>query len=281
MLVAAIAVIALTVVVLAGTIGRQRFRSRVSIEVNTLFSETAASIGPEELAERYEGLPKPIRRYLHFVISAEAPATRTARLKHAGFFRTKPNQKWLPIRGEEYFTVAVPGFVWNATVRPAPLLWIEARDLLLSGHGNMLVKINSAITVAEAKGAEVDQGASLRWLGEAIWFPYAFVGDQVRWDPIDNRSAQATLLQPGLSAKTIFAIADEGKLTGMRSDRYRDLGNGKSVLTLWIAQCSEYRTFSGFQVPTNVEVAWEIDNQRFNYARFRVTTLEYNVAERF
>jgi hypothetical protein len=61
----------------------------------------------------------------------------------------KPNQKWLAIRGEEYFTVAVPGCVWNATVRPAPLLWIEARDLLQSGHGNKLVKTNSAITLAE------------------------------------------------------------------------------------------------------------------------------------
>ena len=53
------------------------------------------------------------------------------------------------------------------------------------------------------------------------------------------------------------------------------------MLTPWLAECSEYRTFSGFRVPTAVDVAWEIDQQRFSYARFRVTTLEYNVADRF
>jgi uncharacterized protein DUF6544 len=168
-----------------------------------------------------------------------------------------------------------------ASVQPAPLLWIEARDLLESGHGNMLVKVNSAITIADVKGRELDQGASLRWLGEAIWFPYAFVGDQVRWEAIDDHSARATLIQPGLPVVAAFRIDDEGKLTSMWSDRYRDLGAGKSVLTPWTAQCSEYRIFSGFYVPTNVEVAWVIDQQRFTYARFRVTTLEYNLAGRF
>ena len=277
----AIALVALTFGLVVGIIGRGRSRSRVSVEISTLFSGTATSIGPEQLAARYHGLPEPVRRYLHYAISAKAPAIQTARLKHDGFFRTKPTQKWLAIRGEEYFTVAVPGFVWNATVRPAPLVWIEARDLLRSGHGNMLVKINSAITIADAKGPELDQGASLRWLAEAIWFPYAFVGDQVRWEAIDDHFARATLIQPGLPMGATFEIDNEGQLTKMWSDRYRDLGKGQSVLTPWVAECSEYRTFSGFRVPTAVDVAWEIDQQRFSYARFRVTTLEYNVADRF
>jgi hypothetical protein len=279
--IAVISAIIVALILLTGAIGRQRLRSRVSVEVTTLFSGTPRSVGPEQLAARYDGLPEPVRRYFHYAVSAEAPATRTARLQHDGFFRTKPNQKWLAIRGEEYFTVAVPGFVWNATLWSAPPLWIEARDLLQSGHGNMLVKINSAITIADAKGPELDQGASLRWLAEAIWFPYAFVGDQVRWEPIDVHSARAMLVQQGLPVAVTFEIDNEGQLTNMRSDRYRDLGKGQSVLTPWVAQCLEYCTFSGFRVPTAVDVAWEIDQQRFSYARFRVTTLEYNVAERF
>jgi outer membrane murein-binding lipoprotein Lpp len=75
MLVAAIAALALAVILLAGTICRQRLRSRVSFEVNTLFSGVARSIRPEQLAARYDGLPEPVRRYLHYAVSAEAPAT--------------------------------------------------------------------------------------------------------------------------------------------------------------------------------------------------------------
>jgi Family of unknown function (DUF6544) len=278
----AISLFSLMFFLLAGTLGRARFQSRVAVEVCTLFSGAAeASLGTEQLAIRYDGLPEPVRRYLHYAISTTAPAIRTARLKHEGFFRTKPGQNWLPITGEEYFTVAVPGFMWNATVRPAPLLWIEARDLLQTGQGNMLVRVNSVVTVSDAKGPELDQGASLRWLVEAIWFPYAFVGDLVRWQPVDDHSARATLVQPGLPVAATFEIDNEGKLTKMWSDRYRDLGKGQSVLTPWFAKCSEYRTFSGFRVPTAVDVAWEIDQQRFSYARFQVTTLEYNVTKKF
>jgi uncharacterized protein DUF6544 len=123
MIIAVIAALALTIILLAGTIGRQRFRFRVSVDVNTLFSGAAASIGPEQLAARYDNLPDPVRRYLHFAIPAGAPATRAVRLKHDGFFRTRPKQNWLAIRGEEYFTVAKPGFVWNASIRPAPFLF--------------------------------------------------------------------------------------------------------------------------------------------------------------
>ena len=281
MLAAAILMVALAAVLAAGIAGRRRFRARISVEVQTLFSGTARSVGSQQLAARHPDLPEPIRRYFDYAVSAQAPSIQTARLKHDGFFRTNPNQKWLAIEGEEYFTVAVPGFVWKATVRPGPLVWFEARDLLQSGQGNMLVKINSAITIADAKGPELDQGASLRWLGEAIWFPYAFVGDQVRWEAIDDHSARATLIQPGLPVEATFEIDNEGQLTKIWSDRYRDLGKGQSVLTPWIAECSEYRTFAGFRVPTAVEVAWEIDRQRFSYARFRITTLEYNVAEKF
>jgi hypothetical protein len=280
-IVIAITVLALAMVLVSGRIGQHRFRSRVSAEVTMLFSERAASVGSKELAASWDKLPEPVRRYLHYAISTEAPAIRTARLKHDGFFRTKPNQNWLAIKGEEYFTIAKPGFVWNASVRPAPLLWIQARDLMQAGHASMLVKVNSLITIADASGPELDQGASLRWLGEAIWFPYAFVGDRLRWTPIDDHCACATLVQPGLPVDATFEIDDEGKLTSVKSSRYRDLGGGKAVLTPWTARASQYVNFAGFRVPSSVEVSWEIDGKLFSYARFRVTTLDYNVALRF
>src|ERR1039458_260259 len=55
-----------------------------------------------------------------------------------------------------------PGFVWYARIRMLPLLWIEARDCLISGHGNMLVKFNSIFTLADAHGAGIDQGSQAR-----------------------------------------------------------------------------------------------------------------------
>jgi Family of unknown function (DUF6544) len=183
----------LGIVVLSAIAGRQNFRSRVRAEVRALFAETLAAVGSEQLTARWHVLPEPLGRYLRYAIPKDAPAIRTARLKHGGFFRTKPGQRWMPIEGEQYFTAAEPGFVWNACIRPVPPLWIEARDRLLLGRGNMLVKLLSLLTIANASGPEIDQGASLRWLAENVWFPYAFVGDLIRWEAIDAHSFRATL----------------------------------------------------------------------------------------
>ena len=112
---------------LSALVGRQRFRSRVTVEVRALLSESSASVGPEQLKARWDALPEPVRRYLRCAIRKGTPAIRTARMRHGGFFRTKPDQRWLAIEGEQYFS-AQPRFVWNASVRPVPLLWIDARS---------------------------------------------------------------------------------------------------------------------------------------------------------
>lgn len=266
---------------LAARVGRQRFQSRVTTDVKALFSDAAESVGPDQLRARWHGLPDPVRRYLHYAIREDAPAIRTARLTHDGLFRTKPGQRWFRIEGKQYFTVAKPGFVWNARIRPAPFLWIEARDCLVAGRGNMLVKVLSTFPIADAGGAQIDQGSSLRWLAECAWFPYAYVGDQVEWESIDARSARVTLRHDGLPVGAVVEVDDEGKLTALHAERYRDVGGEEAVLTPWTGHYWDYRDFNGFRVPTSVEVTWDLEEGPFSYARFRITALEYNAAHHF
>ena len=266
--------------ILVVLVGRRRLHSLVETEVRTLFADSTAAVGADQLRARWDGLPEPVRLYLRFAVRDGTPAIRTARLQHGGVFRTKPDQRWLSIEGEQYFATAKPGFVWHARVRPAALLWIEARDCLLSGRGNMLVKLLSTFSIADARGAEIDQGASLRWLAECAWFPYAFVGDSVQWEAIDSRSARVTLRREGLPVRAIIEVDDEGKLVQVRAERYRDVG-GKAVLTPWTGRYGDYREFGGFRVPASVEVAWDLEKEPFSYARFRITTLQYNVPDRF
>jgi hypothetical protein len=219
-----------------------------------------------------------VRRYLQFAIQPGAPATRTIRLEHGGTFRPKPEQRWLPIRGVEYFTAATPGFVWSASISPAPLAWIDARDRLHNCRGSMLVKLESLFTIADASGPEIDQGASLRWLAEAVWFPYAFAGDAIRWEFVSGEAARVTLVQEGAPVTAIVEFDAKGRMVLIRGERYRDVGVGKPVLTPWVGRCSGYREFGRFRVPAHVEVAWVLDGLELTYARFDLTVIEYNVA---
>ena len=241
-----------------------------------LFAAASGVVGEDELGVRRDSLPEPVRRYLHYAIAEGAQPIRTVRMQHGGHFRTKPDQRWFAIKGQQYFTAAHPGFVWKARIRPAPFLWIDARDSLVAGRGNMLVKLVSTFRIADATGPEIDQGATLRWLAECCWFPYAFVGSCVEWTPIDGRAARMAVRRGGLPVSAIIEVDDEGKLAGLCAERYRDVGGGKALLTPWIGRYSDYRSFGGFRVPSFVDVRWLLDDQEFSYARFRILTIEYN-----
>jgi hypothetical protein len=260
---------------------QRQFQRATGDDVRTLLSEAAVSVGAADLKARGFVLPEPVRRHLAYAITPTAPAIRTARLRHTGTFRTGPDQRWSPIDGEQYFSVANPGFVWFARMRLMPLLWIQARDRLLSGRGNMLVKPMSAFAIADASGPEIDQGSLLRWLAESVWFPYAFVGDAIQWEPIDERSARALLRSAGAPVQAMFEMDHEGRIVALHADRYRYVGGGRSVLTPWSGRDADYQEFGGFRVPTTVEVTWQLPTGPFSYARFRITALEYNVGVRF
>ena len=258
--------------------GQYLFRKRVHRDITTLLSTTMSAVGARQVAARHDSLPEPVVRYLDFAIKPNAPPTRTVRLEHGGTFRTSPTQGWMPIRGLEYFTAAVPGFVWSARIRSTPFLWIDACDRLLNRRGNMFVKLESVFTVANVSGAEIDQGSSLRWLAEAAWFPYAFVGDAIEWEALSIDTARVTLTMDGAPVAAILEFDAEGQMAAVHGERYRTIEGGGSVLTPWLGRYSEYRDFGGFRVPAHAEVAWVIDGVEFAYARFDVTTIEYNVA---
>lgn len=260
---------------------RRRFRNLVTRDVGRLFSNPISSVGSEHVRARWDVIPEPIRRHLRFAIREGTPAIGTARLQHDGFFRTTPRQGWWPIEGEQYFTTAAPGFVWHATVRPLPGLWIEARDCLLDGRGHMLVKLESTFPLAAAAGPEIDQGASLRWLAESAWFPYALVGDAISWEPIDARSARATIRTGGLPVSAVFEVDPQGKLARLHASRYCDIAGGKAVLIPWTGRYGDYGEHAGFRIPASVEVSWALERGTFSYARFRITRVDYNALGRF
>jgi len=251
---------------------------RVAADVSRLLAGAKLRVGQQQVTARWELFPEPLRRYLRFAILDGAPAIGTARLKHDGCFRTKPGARWFPIQGEECFTVASPGFVWQARMRVAPLLWVDACDRLIAGHGKMLVKFNSLVTLADAGGPEINQAAHARWLSEAVWFPPAFAGPLFEWKHIDRHSARVTLECQGAPVSAVVEFDGEGKAVCISGERYRSTGRSQAVLTPWLGKCSDYREIGGMRVPSSVEALWRLPEGEFGYARFRVTDLEYNVA---
>jgi len=266
----------------APAIGRLAFDRQVEREVDELARGVVFAPSPFIRLEAYTGLPAPVRRYLEFAGVEGRPRIRFARLLHGGLFRTTPGSKWMAIEGEEYFSTEPPGFIWYATVRPMPFVHIRARDRYMNGAGNMLVKPLSLLTLADARGSEVDVSALLRFAAEAPWFPTALVpGEHVRWEAIDADSARVVIRDGSIGASGVFRFHADGRIVEFETrDRFQADGQ-TAVRRPWGGVYSRYDEVDGFRIPAEAEVRWLSPPEVFPYARFELYRVEYNVFRRF
>src|SRR5580765_778270 len=159
-------------VALVAAVGR-RFRHRIDDEARALLSGARGSAAGVVEAKDLGDLPAPVRRWLTASgVVGHARAT-TVRLRQRGEFRTAPDKPWMPVVAEQYYSVDPPGFVWSVDARMMHVLPIAGRDRYAGGHGHLLIKAASLISVADGAGPEIDQEALLRYLGEIVWFTSA------------------------------------------------------------------------------------------------------------
>jgi hypothetical protein len=162
--------------------------------------------------------------------------------------------------------VAAPhahGFVWNARVTVAPLLHVRVRDAFLEGKGSGHVSLLSAVTVAADAGTpEMNEGALHRFLAEAVWYPTALrPSAKLKWAPIGENKALATLTTDGVSVSLEFRFADTGEVTGIYTPaRWGKFDDGYRQVP-WEGHFRNYEMRDVIFVPTEADVGWYVDDE--------------------
>jgi uncharacterized protein DUF6920 len=234
-----------------------------------------ARFSPDQLA----GLPAPVRRYFEFALTPGRPLVRRARLAQLGDFLSRPDGPWSPFTAVEHFAVTPPGFVWDASIRIAPLVTVRVRDSYLGGEGAMLGKLGGLVPVVDVHGGrEIAEAALQRYLAEAAWLPTALLpAAGVAWTAVDDTTARAALTDQGTSASIEFRFAPGGEIAATSTERYRAV-DGKQVLTSWVGRFWDYERVQGMMVPREGEVAWVLPGGRLPYWRGRVTGFAFKPA---
>lgn len=224
-------------------------------------------------------MPPTVERFLRLVVPDGAPVPATVRVKWTGQFNLgKPGAlKWVPFTAEQLFVPAAPGFVWDARVRMAPGVDVLVRDGLVDGAGSMLAQVAGLVTVARASGTPtLAQGALLRYLGEAAWFPAALLPRMgVRWEPVDARCARASLRGGECEVALEFHFGEDGLLASVFApDRPFDDGRGHSQPRPWQARLLAWGEIDGRRVPTDAVVEWLLDSGPWPYWRGSPLSIE-------
>lgn len=257
-------------------LGRRAFDRRVRRDVQSLFARASIAQSGAVTEEMLSELPAPVRRYLIYTGIVGRPFVGTVHLRQRGRMRLGQGPSELPFTAEEFYSVDPPAFVWDGTIHKGLLPVGRARDMYLDGEGHVLVKVASLFTVVDARGEEVNQGAMTRYLSEMIWFPSAFLGDNVSFETVDDRSVRVTLTDHGRTATGTLYFDGVGRPTGFVTRRYRIAG-GRYDLETWSIPITAYGEFEGLVLPVRGKAVWNLAAGDLESIDVTVTQLEYAV----
>jgi hypothetical protein len=154
----------------------------------------------------------------------------------------------------------------------APLVHVLARDKFVDGRGNMLVSLLGLVTIADARGPEMDLGAGLRYWGEVVAFPETVRSRFLHWEPLTEREARLTIRQDGLKMTAVVEFDDEGLPVATHAHRYRDV-DGRPVLTAWSGHSRDWRRIDGRLFPTSWESVWHLPEGDLTAVRIEILDL--------
>jgi hypothetical protein len=219
-------------------------------------------------------LPPIVLAYLKRAVEDASPCPRFVHLVQQGGFRMKPDARFMPMRAEQWFTVGGPGMLWRATMRMAPGFPVLVQDQFIDGHGDFGGWLLGLFKVAAGKGPEVDRATLLRFLSEAVWFPYALLPSSwLAWEPKDDRTAIAALTFQGITVRGVFGFSDDGRPLTFDAERPMDV-NGKPVTTHWHVDLGDHAPSNGMEIPWIGKVSWILPAGPFEYGQFEIITVD-------
>ena len=244
--------------------------------------EKAQSPSPPRYDSReLEGLPVPVQRYFRAVLKDGQPIIAATTIELAGTINmSATGEQWKPFISQQRVVTRRPGFLWDAQVTMFPGVPARVVDSYIRGQGQLLAKLLGLFTVADVHGGgEIARGELMRFFGEMARYPTALLPSQgVRWDAVDDASANATIVDGPLTLTLLFRFNNAGLIDSVRAEARGAMVGKEMVMTPWEGSWSNYQAQGGMTVPMSVEAAWLRPEGRKPYFRGAVTALSYEFA---
>lgn len=162
---------------------------------------------------------------------------------------------------------------------------MRVHDAYFAEKGVLHAALLGLISVARVRDSgDMGRGELLRFLAEAPWYPHVLRprsddrlrgAPRVRWEPVDERSARATLRDGELEAEMTFFFGSDGLVESVRAEERGRAVSGKLIQTPWEGRWWNYERFDGVLVPTEGEVKWVTEEGDQPYYRGTLSSISF------
>ncbi|MCA8933851.1 MAG: hypothetical protein KDA49_15355, partial [Rhodospirillaceae bacterium] len=239
-----------------------------------------ADASPAYDAAAVAALPAPVRRYFAFAFPEPPQRILLATMTMEGQFRRPLEEGFEPTSAEQIAAARTPAFAFSGTTHLPGGLWARFYDAFAEGEMAMRARLLSAITVVdEQETPELNRSSLRRWLLESPLYPQALQpGGPVRWQPIDDTHARATVSADGLSASLVATFRADGSLASFDAEEDGDLttpyhGSGEH------AERTDYRMVDGVMIPYGFVIARAAGGETYPFWDGRITAIGFTPAE--
>jgi hypothetical protein len=266
------AIVAVAVLAIVLIWSHWRWNDRIDADVSRLSAEAARDV-VVVTEEMMTSLPAPVRRYLAYTGVVGKPIPSTVRLTQRGRIRSDTSASWMNLEAVQHYSTRPPAFVWKASFPTRNLPVVLGRDAYLDGEGSILMKVLSLFTVADEHGEALREAALMRYLDEMMWFPAAFLGNNVAWTPIDDTSATVTIDDRGMNVTATMFFDADGRLVNFRATRFN---TATRTMETWETPIAGYGEFAGLRLPSKGSAVWKLADGDFTYIELEIVGIAYD-----
>jgi len=221
--------------------------------------------------------PESVSRYVSWALGENRTPAGCMHFRHGGRIRYGKSGRWMGMGGEGFFSIAVPAFVWHATITYVPGLWLEAFDYYVDRKAGMNLNLCSVFPLDNAQTDEMRESSLFRYLTRTPLFPVILGASPfIHWENIDDSAAKAIINDKDTSVEAIARFDSKGRIESFESCRKTSPKNGRPVPGHFTSRFSSWADVGGCQLPMQITSEIILPGGEYVCAEYAITRVEFD-----
>ena len=227
--------------------------------------ERAPSVVPHVTEGDLASLPEAVQRYLRFMGVSPGPRQTTLEGRFHGRFRMAPGARWMRCEAVQFTRVDPIARVFRMRVTMAGVLPVIALDSYTAGTGAMHADAAGVLTVADARGPELDLGELTTWVNDAVLYaPSMLLGPATTWTSDDPDRFEVAVTDAGRTSRSVVTLDERGAPVDFAStDRFAVLDD-ELVQARWRTPIGRWSA-GRRPLPLGGSAVWDLPDGPFTY----------------
>lgn len=223
--------------------------------------------------------PEPVARCVSWARGEMRDLAGCVYIRHTGRIRYGTTGRWMNMRGEAFFSLAAPAFVWRATITYLPGIRLEVFDYYADREAGMKLNLFSVLPLGSAHTNELKESPLFRYFGFTPLFPMIYCSsDFIRWENVDDTMTKAIIHDKDHSVEALVRFGGRGVIESIESGYTFYPATGRSVPGHFTSRFSDYAGEGDYRIPMQVTSEIILPTGEQCRAEYVITGIEFDAA---